>query len=1136
MKKLSLLSLLLIVFFANFPFSHSTENQNWNYPINSVDDQTSGYVQHSAIQQDMVVKRAMWVWYAEPLLEGWKPDLQEFFDFCYQPHGNASAPIQVIFLATPSEYLLYKQDQLRNFLELAQGTYGLEVHYLHINDKVQGNAWVRSGDGLSDALRTISAVLAFNEGGQNTIQRFQGIHLDIEPAEVPEWENASVETRREIWARFYSNTLGDPGILDYARSQIQIYNSKYPQEKIILGADMVTYNPYYGEDVDGNGNPDYEDVLGRVDYLATMDYIDYAGRTEGLDQRVEKVLAVAKRKNKTVWVGVETASLCHNTNLKPEMTLYEEGRSALEQVAASVNTRYAGRPEYAGIAIHHYASYRMLPETWSDLQDIALIVDSSGSMQSNDPAQIRLQAVKVFINQMRYDEQVTVFHFNDSANLVWPLQPVEVDPDGRTTAIENIPSNGGTDIGAGLAEAYRALQLAPIDHHKAAILLTDGNGEYKDQAEWYQGMGWQVYTIGLGDGPDEELLRKTAKLTCGDYYALQNPEQLIQVYSRIAARMSGGANLFDTTLRLLQGETKFLSVLVTPGQILANFLIIWPGSTVNVTLIAPDGVRIDPTTQDSRIRHLKGTTYEQYVITDPLPGTWQVEIHGADLPEGGEDVTLQVSARGESVASPTTTSQPPMPDTETRRVWQLDRQSVMVALVIVFIFVIAIGAILGLGLTIYLASQGKTYSQPESLSTAMSHQLERKHGLNPGGLMMAYWAVFGLCSGVCAISVVVLSINPLNSILTQFVPVTPTFTLTPSPTFTSTSTISPTPTTTATPTPTLTGTLTQTPTSTPTQTPTPTGTSTSTPTLTPTITRAPYNGLTGKIAFTRNPYGHEPSGHEIYVLDLASGDVNRLTNNSVPDWNPDWSSDGQFIAFTSFQDGNYDIWVMNGDGSGQTNRIALPAWDDYPIWSPDGTQIVFVSTGVTDDVPNSEVFIGSNTDNIRQITFNTGADEWPSWSPNGQWIADSSNRDGEYDIYLFATDGSNMTKWTDESAYDEQPNWSPDGQWITFIRKTEDTNGNGHLDRRDDGDYGNVWIGHRDGTDFRQLTFDNRAADPAWSPDGTYIVFAHFKDSNGDGKVDLNDVSDLWVISVTGGDPIILTQGSELDWSPDWTR
>ena len=70
--------------------------------------------------------------------------------------------------------------------------------------------------------------------------------------------------------------------------------------------------------------------------------------------------------------------------------------------------------------------------------------------------------------------------------------------------------------------------------------------------------------------------------------------------------------------------------------------------------------------------------------------------------------------------------------------------------------------------------------------------------------------------------------------------------------------------------------------------------------------------------------------------------VLRRTNNGASDYAPTWSPDGQQIAFTSDRDGNFEIYVMNADGSGQTRRrTSNGASDDDPSWSPDGQQIAY---------------------------------------------------------------------------------------------------------------------------------------------------------------------------------------------------
>ena len=75
----------------------------------------------------------------------------------------------------------------------------------------------------------------------------------------------------------------------------------------------------------------------------------------------------------------------------------------------------------------------------------------------------------------------------------------------------------------------------------------------------------------------------------------------------------------------------------------------------------------------------------------------------------------------------------------------------------------------------------------------------------------------------------------------------------------------------------------------------------------------------------------------------------------------------------------------------------------------------------------------------------------------------------------------------------------------------------------------------KNGSDFRELTSDNRAADAAWSPDGRYIVLTCARDSRGDGHLGLGDASDLCVIPRTGNSAVHIAEGPEQDWAPDWS-
>src|SRR5437867_1910795 len=141
------------------------------------------------------------------------------------------------------------------------------------------------------------------------------------------------------------------------------------------------------------------------------------------------------------------------------------------------------------------------------------------------------------------------------------------------------------------------------------------------------------------------------------------------------------------------------------------------------------------------------------------------------------------------------------------------------------------------------------------------------------------------------------------------------------------------------------------------------------------------------------------------------------------------------IAFASDRDGNFEIYVMDADGGGQT-RLTEDASEDYsPAWSPDGRRLAFVSTRDG----NAEIYV-MNADGTGQtrLTNNTASDLAPAWTRDGSQIAFVTNRDGNDEIYLMNADGSNQTNLTNNRADDTSFSFSPDGLMIAFASTRED--------------------------------------------------------------------------------------------------
>jgi hypothetical protein len=188
-----------------------------------------------------------------------------------------------------------------------------------------------------------------------------------------------------------------------------------------------------------------------------------------------------------------------------------------------------------------------------------------------------------------------------------------------------------------------------------------------------------------------------------------------------------------------------------------------------------------------------------------------------------------------------------------------------------------------------------------------------------------------------------------------------------------------------------------------------------------------------KIVFVSKPIGEIET--EIYTMDLDTGNITRLTNNSYEDIYPDWSPDGNKIAFVSDRIGGGDrnIYIMNSDGS-NPQRLNLPSEllnHGPPRWSPDGQKIAFDATETGSDY---DVYVVNNDGSgLNKLVNSNYLDIEPSWSSDGSKLAFTSSRDGNREIYIINSNGTNEERLTNNLAIDAQPSWSPDGNRIVFV-------------------------------------------------------------------------------------------------------
>lgn len=241
---------------------------------------------------------------------------------------------------------------------------------------------------------------------------------------------------------------------------------------------------------------------------------------------------------------------------------------------------------------------------------------------------------------------------------------------------------------------------------------------------------------------------------------------------------------------------------------------------------------------------------------------------------------------------------------------------------------------------------------------------------------------------------------------------------------------------------------------------------------------ATFPGSNGRIAFVSNQDGDE----EIFVALSDGKDPVQLTNNNASDIDPAFDRFGIRIAFASNTDGDFEIYTMNGDGS-DIKQLTFNSIDDRePAWSSNGKQIVFSSNRNG----NYDIFtIDANADvdgtrgsrrSAFALTDNPADDREPDCSPDGMYIAFTTNRDGNSNIYIMNADGSLEAQVTNNAAEDHQPSWSPVEQKIVFT-----TNRDG------DEEIYVTGLGRSSSLQLTENTVEDR--DPVWSPDGEQIAY-----------------------------------------------
>lgn len=284
-----------------------------------------------------------------------------------------------------------------------------------------------------------------------------------------------------------------------------------------------------------------------------------------------------------------------------------------------------------------------------------------------------------------------------------------------------------------------------------------------------------------------------------------------------------------------------------------------------------------------------------------------------------------------------------------------------------------------------------------------------------------------------------------------------------------------------------------------------------------TQTRKHENGASfspdgSQIVFSK--YG--PRGLDLFVMDRDGASVRRLTGGKTQDLFSQWSPDGSEITYTALvsgMDGQSGAGVRVVDvATGQRRRLSKGKMDVNARWSPDGDWIVFSGFRQGD---YELLLVPSAGGPVQRLTNNGGHDFFPRWDVDGDSIvytATVGTLQFPRHLYRLEVPGLVSNQLTPENTSDEEGVISPDGSMIAFVRC--------------DTSQCALWVMNSDGSAQRELFAAGLAGNvPVWSPDGTRIAFSH---SGPDGGENISIVA----VATGEVSPLTNLRGSEdvTDW------
>ena len=216
------------------------------------------------------------------------------------------------------------------------------------------------------------------------------------------------------------------------------------------------------------------------------------------------------------------------------------------------------------------------------------------------------------------------------------------------------------------------------------------------------------------------------------------------------------------------------------------------------------------------------------------------------------------------------------------------------------------------------------------------------------------------------------------------------------------------------------------------------------------------------LAFT----SYEDGNPQVYLAGIG-GNSKKLINNAPMSFAPRFSPDGGTVIFSVSNGGTTNIYTAGVNGGAPNQLTSGAAIDTSPCYSPDGSRVVFES----DRGGSPQLYMmGAGGGGAQRISYGEGTYSTPVWSPVGDFIAYTRQSSGGFQIGIMKPDGSAERVLSSSNSVQEGPTWAPNGRVIMFFRDPG-------------GDAGPaLWSVDIWGRNEQQIPTESFASDPSWSP------------------------------------------------------